>query len=148
MQVKEFLPPVRDKRVEALKSVFSDFISDRISSKEFDGMCYRWAYYYALKDMKPRPLPDSGEDISEFLKLSLRKRRKIFADDTLFRDKVVRFRGKQIATLAHNRNQRKWLKRMVRFFKEKNEMEKVKGVEEVLCLYRNLSNTENTAGKR
>lgn len=125
----------KNKDVVPLIASFEDILHERMSLEEFEGMCLRWSYHYALNDLRYRLLPSMPYNVKNFFALPEGKRRKLMVDDPKVKDVILAFRDEEAKTRNINRSNKQWLKRMEKFFEGKNDMEKVTKIKAVLEAY-------------
>ena len=103
----------------------------RTTEEEFNDTIYRWVVIYALDDFRKvvTPLPPKG--YNEYMSFPYKRRQKIIREDEIIRAMVISYRSKVIMTEYKNRDNQYWLSRMIEYFRGKNEMEKVKQIEEI-----------------
>ena len=103
----------------------------KITEEEFNDIIYRWTIIYALNDFHRAPIPLTPKGYDEYMNLPRKRRRKVIVEDEAIRTMVISHRGRVIVTEYKNKDNQRWLSRMREYFKDRNEMEKVKQIEEV-----------------
>jgi len=121
----------KDKNVALLILCFKDLVSDKVSSEEFEGMCIKWAYHYALRDLRHRALPYMPENVGAFYALPSGKRAKVMTEDSKARTAVLEFRAEELKVRSVNRSNKDWLRKMGKYFESKGDLEKVVKIKEV-----------------
>jgi hypothetical protein len=125
-QRKEHLP---------LLAALADKKADRITMAELTAICYRWSYHYALEDFRKEPLPVPPDYVMTFWRMKPKEQKKFWHENITGRDKVRDFFRDRQSVVIHNRDKTEWLEKMLEFFEERNELEKVGKIREVLRDY-------------
>ena len=110
-------------------------LDKKMPLEELEEVCLRWASMFAMKDLVYIRPPLEPQVVTEFMKNTISKRRKLFENDTELRQEVLAFRSRYVGTVNRNKTCKIYLKRMLSFFKGKGEMEKVTSVEQALATY-------------
>ena len=117
-----------------LKDALMDKLFGRITQEELEGVCFRWTYEYALKDMRCGTLPIIPLQVHNFYQKTDKQKVKIL-EDSQSRRGLDKYWNEESKLKATNDSNQVFLEAMLIYFETKNDSEKVGRVREVLSEY-------------
>jgi len=118
-----------------LLAALADRRSGVMTEDELTATCYRWSYQYAMEALRYKQEPDMPTFYLTYRAKSEAARKRAWAEDAVLRGKVLGFLTEQARIRNENDANKDWLKKMLAYFDQAGEADKVEAIRKVLGGY-------------